>query len=78
MVQIGASASQLLIGGIEMMADYLDFSNFAGRGNPGMEQGVEHVSLQGLLAGFQLDLQIVPFLICEADWGLMVSQAMRL
>lgn len=42
-----------------------------------MEQGVEHVGLQGLLAGFQLDLQIVPFLLDEADRGLMVPQAMR-
>ena len=60
-----------------MMADYLDFSNFAGRGNPGMEQGIECVGLQGLLADCQLALQGVPFLIGEADQGLMVPQAMR-
>lgn len=76
LVQIGASAPQLLVGGIEMMANHLDFSDFAGRGNPGMEQGIEHVGLQGLLAGFQLALQVVPFLIGEADQGLMVPQAM--
>ncbi|MDD6287138.1 MAG: hypothetical protein PUA65_02150 [Acidaminococcus fermentans] len=76
LVQIGASASQLLVGGIEMMADYLDFSNFAGRGNPGMEQGVEYVGLQGLLAGCQLALQVVPFLIGEADQSLVIPQAM--
>lgn len=59
------------------MADHLDFLDFAGRGNPGMEQGVEHVGLQGLLAGCQLALQVVPFLIGEADQGIMVPQAMR-
>lgn len=50
-----------------MMADTLDFPDFVGRGNPGIEQGVEHVGLQGLLAGYQLALQVVPFLISEAD-----------
>lgn len=59
-----------------MMANHLDFSDFASRGNPGMAQGIECVGLQGLLADFQLALQVVPFLIGEADQGLMVPQAM--
>lgn len=77
LVQIGASTSQLLVGEIEMMANHLDFPDFADRGNPGMEQGVEHVGLQGLLTDCQLALQVVPFLIGEADQGIMVPQAMR-
>ena len=59
-----------------MMANHLDFLDFAGGGNPGMEQGVEYVGLQGLLAGCQLALQVVPFLIGEADQGLVIPQAM--
>lgn len=55
-----------------MIADHLNFLDFAGRGNPGMEQSIEHVGLQGLLAGCQLALQVVPFLIGEADQGLMI------
>lgn len=66
----------MLVGEIEMMANHLDFSDFASRGNPGMAQGIECVGLQGLLADFQLALQVVPFLIGEADQGLMVPQAM--
>lgn len=77
MVQIRASASQLLVRISEMMADYLNFLDFAGRGNPGMEQGIECVGLQSLLADCQLALQVVPFLIGEADQDLMVPQAMR-
>ena len=66
----------MLIGSSEMMANHLDFLDFAGGGNPGMEQGVEYVGLQGLLAGCQLALQVVPFLIGEADQGLVIPQAM--
>lgn len=59
-----------------MMADHLDFLDFAGGGNPGMEQSIESICLQCLLTGFSFFLQNVPFFICEADHDLVVPQAM--
>lgn len=59
-----------------MMADHLDFLDFAGGGNSGMEQSIESIGLQYLLTGFSFFSQNVPFFICEADHDLVVPQAM--
>lgn len=59
-----------------MMADHLDFLDFAGGGNSGMEQSIESIGLQCLLTGFSFFSQNVPFFICEADHDLVVPQAM--
>ncbi len=37
-----------------------------------MEQSIEDVGLLGLLGGFHSGLELIPFIVGEADYGLMV------
>lgn len=67
---------ELFVRRAEMLADYLDFLHFAGRGNPGMEQSIKSIGLQSLPTRFSFFLQNIPFFIREADHNLLVSQAM--